>query len=138
MNRLIECLLFACMCAAVCGCESEGYITDQSNIETYVKNVTLCGDKTIAIVNGGSVQNVPIEAFSRIVVANEESRSIGGKLFFCATIEFKDGSKLDAKNKANTPLTFIDATRSLCGESQKGRYTISIANVSKVIIKSNQ
>ncbi len=137
MIRLIKTLVALSLCALFLGCENEAYITDQSNIETYVKNVTLCNDKTIAIVNGGSVQNIPLEAFSRIVIANEESKSIGGKLFFCASIEFKDGTKLDAKSKANMPLTFIDASCSLCGDTQKGHYTITIANVYKIILKSN-
>jgi hypothetical protein len=118
------------------GCDTEGYVTDQSNIETYVKNVTLCGEKQLTIVSGGAVRTVPIEAISRIVMSNETSRTISGNLYFCGSVEFKDGSKLDARNKANDPLTLIDVGSSLCGESQKGHYSISLANVYKVILKS--
>jgi hypothetical protein len=126
---LAVCVLFA-------GCNLEGYITDQSNLETYVKNISLCGDKYLTIVTGGALRTVPLEAISRIAVANEESRTINGQLYFCASVEFRDGTRLDAKNKSNTPLTYILTSGSLCGDSQKGRYTISLANVYKAIIKA--
>jgi hypothetical protein len=125
-----------CACAALAGCALEGYVTDQSNTETYVKNINLCGDKYITVTSGGAVRSLPLEAISRIVMANEEAKTIDGQLYFCASVEFRDGSKLDAKNKSNTPLTYVLVSNSLCGDSQKGRYTISLANVSKVIIKS--
>jgi hypothetical protein len=135
-------MIIACVACVACavlmtGCNTEGYITDQANIETYVKNLTLCGDKYLTIASGGATRSVPLEAVSRIVMANEETRTINGQLYFCAAVEFRDGSKLDAKNKSNTPLTYILVSSSLCGDSQKGRYTISLANVYKAIIKSN-
>jgi hypothetical protein len=137
-RRLVRLLgLMAVLCFVVAGCHTEGYVTDLSNIETYVKNLSLCGDKYLTIMNGGAVRNVPLEAVSRIVMANEETRTISGQLYFCATLEFRDGSKLDAKNKSNTPLTYVLVSCSLCGDSQKGRYTIGLNNVYKVIIKSN-
>jgi hypothetical protein len=130
----IGCVL--CLCAAFAGCNLEGYITDQSGIETYVRNISLCGDKYLTIATGGAVRTVPLEAISRIVVANEESRTINGQLYFCAGVEFRDGTRLDAKNKSNTPLTYVLTSGSLCGDSQKGRYTISLASVYKAIIKA--
>jgi hypothetical protein len=133
-------LAAGCALAAVCvfsGCHLEAYVTDQSNIETYIKNVSLCGDKYITVASGGAVQSVPLESVTRIVVANEENKTINGQLYFCASVEFRDGTKLDAKNKSNTPLTYINTTGTLCGDSQKGHYTIGLANVSKVIIKGN-
>ena len=139
---MLRSLAAACAACAACvaimtGCNSEGYITDQSNIETYVKNLTLCGDKYLTIASGGATRSVPLEALSRIVMANEETRTINGQLYFCASVEFRDGTKLDAKTKSNSPLTYILVGSSLCGDSQKGRYTIGLANVYKVIIKSN-
>jgi hypothetical protein len=125
------------LCAVLPGCNSEGYITDQSNIETYVKNVSLCGDKYLTVVSGGGRRSIPLGAVSRIVVANEENRTINGQLYFCASVEFRDGTKIDAKTKSNAPLTFILVNGSLCGDSQKGHYTISLANVSKLILKGN-
>lgn len=137
MPRCLISACVACVCALASGCNTTGYITDQANRETYVTNLSLCGDKYLTITSGGATQSVPLEAVSRIVMANEETSTIGGNLYFCATVEFRDGSKLDAKNKTNSPLTYILVSSSLCGESQKGQYTISLANVSKVIIKSN-
>jgi hypothetical protein len=122
---------------AIAGCRTEGYITDQSNIETFVKNLSLCGDTYLTVMNGGAVRTMPLEAVSRIVMNNEETRTIGGRLYYCASLEFRDGSKLDAKNKSGTPLTYVLVSGSLCGDSQKGRYTIGLNNVAKAIIKSN-
>jgi hypothetical protein len=136
-SRLLSAVCIAAACAFLTGCNIEGYITDQTNTETYVKSLSLCGDKYFTIESGGATRNVPLEAVSRIVMANEETRTVGGHLYFCANVEFRDGSKLEAKNKSNTPLTYILVSSSLCGESQKGHYTISLANVYKAIIKSN-
>jgi hypothetical protein len=140
MPRRIGPALCACalgLCAILPGCNSEGYVTDQSNIETYVKNVTLCGDRYLTVASGGARRSVPLGAVSRIVMANEETKTINGQLYFCASVEFRDGSKLDAKTKSNAPLTFVLVSGSLCGDSQKGHYTISLANVSKLILKGN-
>jgi len=137
MPRLLSAACVAGACALLAGCNTVGYITDQANIETYVTNLSLCGDKYLMIASGGATRSVPLEAVSRIVMANEETNTIGGKLYFCASVEFRDGSKLDAKNKSNAPLTYVLVSSSLCGDSQKGHYTISLANVYKVIIKSN-
>jgi hypothetical protein len=136
----MRCPIVSCavlMAGLLAGCNTEGYVTDQTNTETYVKNLSLCGDKFLTIESGGATRNVPLEAVTRIVIANEENKTINGQLYFCASVEFRDGSKLDGKNKSNTPLTFILVGGSLCGETQKGRYMISLANVYKAIIKSN-
>jgi hypothetical protein len=135
--RIAAAGLIAATLAVFAGCNSEGYITDQANIETYVKNVTLCGDTYLTIASGGASRSVPLAAISRIVMASEETRTINGQLYFCANVEFRDGTKLDAKTKTNTPLTFVQVSGSLCGDSQKGRYSISLDKIYKVIIKSN-
>jgi hypothetical protein len=137
LRRIAAAGLAAAALAGLAGCNSEGYITDQSNIETYVKNLTLCGDSYLTVASGGAARSVPLASISSIVVASEENRTINGQLYFCASIEFRDGTKLDAKTKANVPLTFVQVSGSLCGDSQKGRYSISLAKVYKVIIKSN-
>jgi hypothetical protein len=137
MRRLLYMAGALCALVVLAGCNLEGYVTDQSNIETYVKNISLCGDRYITVASGGAVRSLPLAAFSRIVMANEETKTINGSLYFCASVEFRDGSKLDAKNKSNSPLTFILTSGSLCGDSQKGHYSIGLANVSKVIIKGN-
>jgi hypothetical protein len=130
---IIAVVLFAVLCCTT-GCDTEGTVIDQAKIETVITNASFCGEKFLRIASGGGEKQVPIEAISRIFVSNETYQTINGRLYFCATVEFADGKKLDARDKSNNPLTFIDVSTSICGESQKGHFTISLADVYKAML----
>ena len=62
ISRALPCALVLALLFVIAGCHTEGYITDQSNIETYVKNLSLCGDRYLTVMNGGAVRTVPLLA----------------------------------------------------------------------------
>jgi hypothetical protein len=83
------------------------------------------------------VKDIPLEAFDEITIFNDESRTIGGRLYFLATVVLRDGTKMEARKKDNTPVTYILTSNVLCGESHKGRFSINLANVSKIHFVKN-
>jgi len=133
MKRIVKGALCALVLAGIfAGCDIQGYVTDQNKQDTQVTHMSICDGHPVRIVSGGAVKDVPLEAFSVITITNDETRSIGGELYFCASVTFRDGSKLDARNKENAPITFVNVGASLCGESEKGTFSIGLANVSRV------
>jgi hypothetical protein len=128
--------LFAA-CGAVlwlCGCDANGVVTDNAGVETQVKNISLSSGSAITVLNGESLKNIPLEAISEVTISPEDSRTIGGRLFFLASVTLQDGTKLDARNKGNNPLTHISVADVITGQSHKGQFSISLVNVAKVKI----
>jgi hypothetical protein len=136
-SRMLLPLLWIPVIACLTGCAVTAYITDIANVETQVKNVSVSGAKTLTVVNGESVKNIPLESCDEITVSSEESRTVAGRLFFLGTVVLRDGTKLDARNKNNEPLTYVLASDVISGESHKGRFSISFANVTKIRIVKN-
>ncbi len=119
--------------AVICGCKGmNAIVTDAAGVETQVTDVRVSGDPTLGIQSGGSVRSVPIEACSEINVYPEESRTIGGNLYFLASFVFADGSRLSARDSVGEAITFLRVNDAVTGESNKGPFSIPLAKVKKI------
>jgi hypothetical protein len=114
------------------GCDTSGYVTDTSGMETKVINMRLLGEKNFTVIYGESVKGLPLEACGEITIFNDNTKTLGGKLYFPASVALRDGAKMDARKKDNTPATYIQVGDVLCGESHLGRFSIGLTNVSKI------
>ncbi len=116
------------------GCLVNGVVTDNSGVETTVKNISLSGTSTLTVLSGETLKNIPLQSINEISISAEDSRTIGGKLYFLGTVSLADGTNLDARDKNNKALTFVCVSDAIAGEAHKGRFSIGLSDVAKVKI----
>jgi hypothetical protein len=120
------------MVAVFLGCNPVVEVTDNAGVVTLVKNASLSGVNSLTVLCGGSVKNIPLESISEIAISSEDSRTVGGKLFFLATISMQDASRLDARDKNNNAITFVAVTDAIAGNAHNGGFSIGLADIAKV------
>lgn len=126
------CCAVAVTLAALIGCNPVVEVTDNAGVVTLVKNASLSGVNSLTVLCGGSVKNIPLENISEIAISAEDSKTVGGKLFFLATISLQDGNRFESHDKNNNAVTFVAVTDAIAGTAHNGGFTIGLADVAKV------
>jgi hypothetical protein len=137
-RRIAYVLAAGVLCLCLYGCKIEGTIVDTAHVETQVTDMHLAGDREFTVLNGESMKNIPLEACVQINIYSDESRVVAGQLYYAASLELRDGTRMEKRSKTGTPLTFILVTNTLVGESHKSLVSVSLANISRIYFKVSQ
>lgn len=137
-RRIVHTLAAAAVCLCLYGCKIEGTIVDTANVETQVTDMHLAGDKEFTVISGESMKRIPLAACVQIKIYSDESRVIAGQLYYAASLELRDGTRMEKRNKTGAPLTFILVTNTVVGESHKSLVSVSLANISRIYFKVSQ